>query len=309
MTTDPTGAVTLETTEEERAKAEKAWPLLSGYDDDGPIVPEGFWLRLLHDFAALSAENARFRSLAIPAGAARDVQEEMNDALQAGGEQAVTVGYTNWRGEYAERTIRPLRLWFGSTEWHPEPQWFVKALDQAKDVERDLALKDFGPPRLPAGAAEVEGLVEELSRGSQRHGIYLDVIATLSRQAAEIERLTGERDEARGELKIIRDYIRPRIAPDQNPDQIDHALGIIGYMVIETRKRIAAEASASRLRAQVEEARKVIEPFAKRADYFDGKLKANGGKWADDDIYVDDPPSDLFLGQLRTARAFLKEVG
>lgn len=56
----------------------------------------------------------------------------------------VVMGYTNWRGEYAEREIVPMRPWFGSTDWHPEPQWLLKAWDVQKDAERDFAIKDIG---------------------------------------------------------------------------------------------------------------------------------------------------------------------
>lgn len=51
--------------------------------------------------------------------------------------------YKNWRGETSERTIRPIKIWFGSTEWHPSKQWLLTALDVDKDVERDFALTDI----------------------------------------------------------------------------------------------------------------------------------------------------------------------
>ena len=62
--------------------------------------------------------------------------------------QPVRLNYTNWRGETAERTILPLRIWYGATDWHPEPQWLLTAMDVEKGAERDFALKDFG--QLPA---------------------------------------------------------------------------------------------------------------------------------------------------------------
>jgi GTPase SAR1 family protein len=55
----------------------------------------------------------------------------------------VSIVYMNWRGKLTERTIQPLNIWFGSTEWHKEPQWFLKAMDIAKESERDFALKDI----------------------------------------------------------------------------------------------------------------------------------------------------------------------
>ncbi len=56
---------------------------------------------------------------------------------------AVTLPYRNWRGETAVRSFIPRRLWWGSDEWHPEPQWLLTALDVEKDVERDFALSGF----------------------------------------------------------------------------------------------------------------------------------------------------------------------
>jgi hypothetical protein len=54
----------------------------------------------------------------------------------------VCILYRNYRGETAARYILPSRIWYGSTEWHPEPQWLVDALDVERGVERSFALKD-----------------------------------------------------------------------------------------------------------------------------------------------------------------------
>lgn len=48
----------LETTEAQRARAAERWPVLSGYDDDGPIIEPGFWLLLLRDFERQSSTIA-----------------------------------------------------------------------------------------------------------------------------------------------------------------------------------------------------------------------------------------------------------
>jgi predicted DNA-binding transcriptional regulator YafY len=48
--------------------------------------------------------------------------------------------YVNHSGETAERKVRPKRIWFGSTEWHPEPQWLLEAVDLGKDGLRDFAM-------------------------------------------------------------------------------------------------------------------------------------------------------------------------
>lgn len=51
--------------------------------------------------------------------------------------------YTNYRGETATRLIVPRRLWFGSTEWHPEAQWLLDALDVEKNEQRSFAVADI----------------------------------------------------------------------------------------------------------------------------------------------------------------------
>ena len=66
----------------------------------------------------------------------------------------ITLTYTNYRGETSERAITPIRPWFGSTEWHPEPQWLLRAYDHDKGAERDFALKDFGRQQ-PSEAREL----------------------------------------------------------------------------------------------------------------------------------------------------------
>ncbi len=57
--------------------------------------------------------------------------------------KVIRIQYTNWRNEASERSIIPIEVWFGKTEWHPEEQWFLKALDVAKNTERDFAFRDI----------------------------------------------------------------------------------------------------------------------------------------------------------------------
>lgn len=57
----------------------------------------------------------------------------------------IIVKYTNWKGETANRTIIPHKVWFGSTEYHKEPQWLVYAFDSEKRAYRDFALSDMSP--------------------------------------------------------------------------------------------------------------------------------------------------------------------
>jgi predicted DNA-binding transcriptional regulator YafY len=50
--------------------------------------------------------------------------------------------YVNWKGHRAERTVLPLKVWYGRTEQHPAKQWFLKAWDLDKAAVRDFAMRD-----------------------------------------------------------------------------------------------------------------------------------------------------------------------
>lgn len=54
----------------------------------------------------------------------------------------ITMTYRNYRGEVSKRTVKPVRIYWGSTDWHPEPGWLMEAWDYEKNASRDFALKD-----------------------------------------------------------------------------------------------------------------------------------------------------------------------
>ena len=56
---------------------------------------------------------------------------------------AIEILYTNYRGETARRRIVPGSLRYGSTEYHPEPQWLLEAFDLEKKAERTFAMHDI----------------------------------------------------------------------------------------------------------------------------------------------------------------------
>lgn len=55
----------------------------------------------------------------------------------------VVVSYLNWRGVVSERNITPMHIYFGSTPYHPEPQFLLEAFDNDKKAPRIFALKDM----------------------------------------------------------------------------------------------------------------------------------------------------------------------
>lgn len=62
----------------------------------------------------------------------------------------VTFTYKNWRGMVSTRTVQPFRIFFGVTEYHPDPQWLLEAWDCDKDAARTFALKDISQWKVPA---------------------------------------------------------------------------------------------------------------------------------------------------------------
>ncbi|MDR6952331.1 hypothetical protein J2X65_001686 [Ancylobacter sp. 3268] len=56
----------------------------------------------------------------------------------------LTFTYRNWRGETDTRRALPLGIRFGSTEWHPEPEWLLRAFDIDRQAEREFALAGIG---------------------------------------------------------------------------------------------------------------------------------------------------------------------
>lgn len=54
----------------------------------------------------------------------------------------IEVHYRNHRGAVAIRHIKPIRIWYGPSRWHPEPQWLLDCYDKDKGAERTYALRD-----------------------------------------------------------------------------------------------------------------------------------------------------------------------
>ncbi len=55
----------------------------------------------------------------------------------------VSFTYRNHRGEVAKRSVKPRRLWFGSSEWHPDPQWLLSAWCCDRKATRVFALSEI----------------------------------------------------------------------------------------------------------------------------------------------------------------------
>lgn len=59
---------------------------------------------------------------------------------------AISLLYTNYRNETADRLIKPMDIRYGQTEWHPHDQYLMLAWDMEKRALREFALMDFITP-------------------------------------------------------------------------------------------------------------------------------------------------------------------
>lgn len=78
-------------------------------------------------------------------------------------ERLVEIDYVNWQRVRSKRLIRPVRLYFGSTEYHHESQWLLEAFDQDKQAGRTFAMKDilkWGETNMP-GFGEIKRRIKE----------------------------------------------------------------------------------------------------------------------------------------------------
>lgn len=67
----------------------------------------------------------------------------MNPSFTISTDQKVKFTYTNWRGETAERRAIFKKLFFGSNDFHKEPQWLVEGYDLDKGAYRTYSLRDI----------------------------------------------------------------------------------------------------------------------------------------------------------------------
>lgn len=74
----------------------------------------------------------------------------------------LTFLYRNHRGEVAQRRVWPNSLYYGSSGWHPEPQWFLHAVDLDRDAVRVFAFRDIiALPETP-DEAWIEAMAREI---------------------------------------------------------------------------------------------------------------------------------------------------
>jgi predicted DNA-binding transcriptional regulator YafY len=118
----------------------------------------------------------------------------------------VVIDYTNHAGVRGSRQIRPLPEGFrwGSTEWHPEPQWLLDAYDVAKDDLRTFAVKDIHAwaPKDTATGRAMDSVFKQLQRSIEKNGLMVKRLRELL-QRIEFHQPTHETFDASFEIERI----------------------------------------------------------------------------------------------------------
>jgi len=55
----------------------------------------------------------------------------------------IDFNYTNYKGETSTRNCQVSYVYFGSNEFHSEPQWFLVGYDPTRSGPRHFAMKDM----------------------------------------------------------------------------------------------------------------------------------------------------------------------
>lgn len=67
----------------------------------------------------------------------------MIDRISEEKDLLVQIEYMNWKGERGRRTIMPSVIRFGTSHWHKDQQWLLRAFDISKGEMREFAMKDI----------------------------------------------------------------------------------------------------------------------------------------------------------------------
>jgi len=74
-----------------------------------------------------------------------EIEPSHMSAVPADDAPAFVFTYRNHRGVSGVRRVIPIEPRFGTTEWHPEPQWLLRAFDLDKQSEREFAMSEIAP--------------------------------------------------------------------------------------------------------------------------------------------------------------------
>jgi len=113
--------------------ADKLEGVVTDEEEAARLAADGFWNNggstLLHDFLKMHEDEDESFVLE---------EIEIPDA-----EPTMQFTYKNHRGDIALRTVTSVTVFHGTTEYYPEPQWLMRAMDQDRGEERVFAMANI----------------------------------------------------------------------------------------------------------------------------------------------------------------------
>lgn len=67
----------------------------------------------------------------------------MDEILELTHSTIIEFDYVNWKSIKGKRVVKILGFYYGSSEYHKEPQWLLRAKDLDKGEERIFAMRDM----------------------------------------------------------------------------------------------------------------------------------------------------------------------
>lgn len=106
----------------------------------------------------------------------------------------IKMTYRNYRGEVSRRTISPISIWFGTTDWHPEPGWLLSGIDMDKGERRDFALADCQFVDLSPAPDAVARLVEAANQARMAFAGYISAQSAIDKLDAALAAMETNHD-------------------------------------------------------------------------------------------------------------------
>lgn len=129
----------------------------------------------------------------------------MSNPAPSSPSRALSFVYKNWRGETARRHVLPIRIEFGPTDWHPEPQWHLVAHDLDKGTARFFAMKDIA---FDDAGEETQASINEWITGTfGEAGSNISVAARANQEMAELIMKLAVDDNDREAVEEVADVV------------------------------------------------------------------------------------------------------
>jgi len=106
-------------------------------------------------------------------------------------QRELTFTYTNYSGATTIRRVLPVAIRFGTSPWHPEPCWLLRARDLDADEEREFDMRNIQPPNIETLRAALENVSQCFLHDVKEDGRTVDwrLAVTVNDLHARVDKL------------------------------------------------------------------------------------------------------------------------